>query len=376
MRHLLISDSRHRKDFDIISIIKKVFPFEHFVIGTTIGRTFCRLCYGRCDVVLWRTEGTQEEFDEDLDAILNKYEGDELIYLPMEEFTTDFFIEYIAKRHPMGVTSLLPTLDLYRKFRNKELLNRYCLSYGFAAPMLYKTDELDDAQYPVILKPVIGSGSHGIIRLLNAEDLTDKVKEKLRAEPYVAQELIPNGKDVHGAFFLCKEGQVIGAYTHQRIRTSPEEGGVTVLSKMSYEEELIREGSKLLKSVKWDGLVMLEYLWDERSKKYKLIEANPRMWGSIMLSEYGGAYLLTNYVRLVLGMEPKQPEINTEKYIRWLFPMDLINLMKRKFRMPGFWKMKNTCFINWSYARKDRALWFIFFGIFNKENLSKLYKRA
>lgn len=376
MRHLLISDSQHRKDFDIISIIKDAFPKEHLVIGTTAGQLFCKLCYGSCDVVRWRTEGTQEEFDEDLDAILKKYEGNELVYLPMEEFTTDFFIEYITKHSPKGITSLLPSIDLYRQFRNKESLNRYCLANGFSAPMLYETDGLDGAQYPVILKPVIGSGSHGIMRLMKAVDLTDEVKEKLKAERYVAQELIPNGKDVHGAFFLCKEGKVIGAYTHQRIRTSPEEGGVTVLSKMCYEEELINEGAKLLEAVKWDGLVMLEYLWDERTKKYKVIEANPRMWGSIMLSEYGGAYLLTNYVRLVLGMEPKQPEVNTERYIRWLFPMDLMNLLKRKFRMSGFWNMKNTCFINWSYARKDRALWFIFFSIFNKENLSKLFKRA
>lgn len=376
MKHLLISDSQHRKDFDIISIIKGAFPDLHLVVGTTTGKMFCRLCYGTCDVVRLRTESTQTEFDEDLNVILKKYEDDELIYLPMEEFTTDFFIEYMETHHPKNVTSLLPDIELYRKFRNKESLNRYCLSNGFSAPMLYEMNELEGAQYPLILKPVIGSGSHGIMRVMTAEDMTEDVKSQLQKERYVAQELIPNGKDVHGAFFLCKEGKVIGAYTHQRIRTAPEEGGVTVLSKMSYEDQLIKQGAELLASVKWNGLVMLEYLWDERNKTYKVIEANPRMWGSIMLSEYGGAYLLTNYVRLVLGIEPKQPEIETERYIRWLFPMDLMNLVKRRFRMPGFWNMKNTCFINWSYARKDRAMWFIFFSIFNKENLSKLFKRA
>lgn len=376
MRYLLISDSQHRKDFDIISIIKHAFPKLPLVIGTTTGKMFCRLCYGSCDVVQLRTEGAQADFEEDLSAILKIYENDELIYLPMEEFTTDFFIEYMETHNPKNVTSLLPDIELYRKFRNKESLNRYCLSKGFSAPMLYEINELEAAQYPLILKPVIGSGSHGIMRVMTAEDLTEEVKSQLKKERYVAQELIPNGKDVHGAFFLCKEGKVIGAYTHQRIRTAPEEGGVTVLSKMCYEKQLIKQGAELLESVKWNGLVMLEYLWDGRTNTYKVIEANPRMWGSIMLSEYGGAYLLTNYVRLVLGIEPKRPEVKTERYIRWMFPMDLINLVKRKFRMRGFWNMKDTCFINWSYARKDRALWFIFFSIFNKENLSKLFKRA
>lgn len=66
-----------------------------------------------------------------------------------------------------------------------------------------------------------------------------------------------------GAFFLCDKGKVISAYSHKRIRTMPEEGGVTVLSQMDYNDVLIAQGKKLLEEVGWSGLIMLEYLYDE-----------------------------------------------------------------------------------------------------------------
>ena len=378
MKHILITDVQYRKAFDIVSILKREFAEEHFVLGTTRGGVFCHLCYGSCDVVQLRTEEDKELFVEDFGRLLEQYRGEELIYVPVEENTTDLVVDYLEAHGddvPCRLTYLLPGAELYKQFRNKEMLNRYCLKMGFPAPRLYEIEELERAEYPVILKPTIGSGSHGIMRLMSSEELTPEVKAQLMKERYVAQELIPNGKDVKGAFFLCKEGKVVGAYTHQRLRTSPEEGGVTVLSRMQYEERLIRQGAELLESVKWDGLVMLEYLWDERTRTYKVIEANPRLWGSIMLSEYGGAYLLTNYVRLCLGMPVKEPEIDTERYIRWLFPMDLVNLLKKRFRMPGFWNFRNQCLINWTYARKERAMCFVFFSVFNWDNVKKLLAR-
>ena len=168
---------------------------------------------------------------------------------------------------------------------------------------------------------------------------------------------------------------MIGAYTHKRIRTSPEEGGVTVLSSLNENPQLIEQGKKLLEFAGWEGLIMLEYIYDERSGEYKLIEANPRSWGSIMLSEYCGANLLSNYIRVCLGKEIVAPEMKKEAYIRWLFPMDLLNWVKKKGKMKGFWNFKNTCFINWTYARKDSALFFILASVFNLHNLKSLFGR-
>jgi hypothetical protein len=56
MIHILLTDVQYRKEFDNVSIIKKLFPKEHLILGTTKGKLFCRLAYGRCSVEKLRTE--------------------------------------------------------------------------------------------------------------------------------------------------------------------------------------------------------------------------------------------------------------------------------------------------------------------------------
>ena len=369
MNHILLTDVQYRKEFDNISIIKRLFPKEHLILGTTRSGLFCKLCYGSCDVVQLRTEDGKDAFFQDFKALLDKYSRDQIVYFPGEEQTTDYMVDFIEQNGMGNIISLLPSYSLYKMFRNKRTLN------GFPAPREYKVEDLPNVDYPVLLKPEIGSGSHGQYRLYKEDDYSDEIKDALVKEPYLIQELLPNGKDVQGGFFLCHDGNIIGAYTHKRIRTSPEEGGVTVLSSLNENPRLIEQGKKLLKYAGWEGLIMLEYIYDDRSGEYKLIEANPRSWGSIMLSEYCGANLLSNYIRICLGQEVVCPEMKKDAYIRWLFPMDLLNWVKKKGKIKGFWNFKNTCFINWTYARKDRALFFILASVFNLHNLKSLFGR-
>ena len=375
MIHILLTDVQYRKEFDNISIIKKLFPKEHLILGTTKGKLFCRLAYGRCAVENLRTENGKGAFFEDFKALLQKFMQDKIVYFPGEEQTTDYVVDYIDKYGQGNIVSLLPSYTMYQLFRNKRTLNHYCIENGFPAPKEYQVEDLPNVKYPVLLKPEIGSGSHGQYRLYKKEDYTDEVKEALAQQPYLIQELLPNGKDVQGGFFLCHEGKVIGAYTHKRIRTSPEEGGVTVLSCLNDNPQLIEHGKALLEHAGWEGLIMLEYIYDERSGEYKLIEANPRSWGSIMLSEYSGAKLLSNYIRICLGQKSEEPDMKKEAYIRWFFPMDLLNWIKKKGKIKNFWNFKNTCVINWTYARKDRALLFTLMSIFNMHNLKNLFGR-
>lgn len=374
MVRLLITDIQYRKTFDVINILKHTFPTIDCILGISehFGAWKARLCYGMGSLETIRTS-KYDTFEADLNRVSEKYNADTLIYIPVEEITTDYFIDFIAKNGKKNFKYLLPDADLYKKFRNKNLLNEFCLEHSFPAPQKYNSSKLALLEsYPIILKPSIGSGSHGIVRLLDNGELSEHLKHEVEEGRYVAQELIPDGKNVHGVFLLYENGKRLGAYTHRRLRTSPEEGGVTVLSEMTCEKALIEQASNVLDYVGWNGLVMLEYLWDEKSKTYKLIEANPRLWGSIMLAEYGGAYLLTNYVRICIGERILQCKPNEGVKIRWFFPMDLLFLIKKKGFVKGFWNFSNTCFINWTYAGKLRAFSYLILSVFSKENICKL----
>ena len=119
---------------------------------------------------------------------------------------------------------------------------------------------------------------------------------------------------------------------------------------------------------------MLEFLYDVRCRQYKIIEANPRIWGSIMLSEYCGSQMLENYVRLCCSLPLFGSTINTNVKIRWFFPVDLLNYIRSGFRINDFWYFHNTCFINWSYAAWHRAMWFNLSSIFKLKNIQRFFR--
>lgn len=380
MYSILVSDAETRKAFDIISILKSAFPNVRIICGNTDGsramlRHLKRIF--KSNVENLRTNDAALCL-KDFESISEKYVDRELVFVPTEEKTIALMYEFVRTFGQRNYVFILPDEKVYHQFRNKKGLNDFCSENNLNAPAHYSVEDIEGLkpeQYPLLLKPCIGSGSEGQFRLYQASDFTDEVRDIITEKPYLVQELIPNGHDVQGAFYLYFDGKLVEAYSHQRLRTSPPTGGVTVLSKLDINKTLISEGEKILDKAGWNGLVMLEFLYDERTGIYKIIEANPRIWGSIMLSEYSGRNLLTNYVRLCM----QQPLITNyrvgDTYIRWLFPVDLLNYVKKLGRIKDFWNMKDTCFINWTYANKWSAIQFNLANLFSIKNIKRFLRK-
>ena len=182
---------------------------------------------------------------------------------------------------------------------------------------------------------------------------------------------------MEAALFLCKEGEIVSYYSHKRIRTSPKKGGVTVFSKCTVNEDILGIGKSVLKKLNWSGFAMIEFMYDSETKSYKIIELNPRIWGSIMLSEYCGANFIQSYIDLCLGKVVSAPLINENTYIRWPFPYDLIDYIRGGFKLDFFWKLNrhNTCFINFSYSTKLRSIIFLITQVFSFKNLKKIINK-
>jgi predicted ATP-grasp superfamily ATP-dependent carboligase len=326
---------------------------------------------------LLRTQNLND-FIADLNYISNKYKNYTIIYIPVEEQPTKYFMRFVNSYGDLNFKYLLPDEICFDLIRDKYALNNYCLVNNIKAPKLFETSKikfLNENDFPIILKPKLGAGSKGIIRVFSRTELTNEIVKIINQKDYVIQELIPNGRDVKGAFFLVKEGKVITCYSHERIRTSPSIGGVTVLSKISNNEEILQIGCRLLELVNWNGLVMLEFLYDKNNHCYKIIEANPRLWGSILLSEFSGANLLTNYVNICLKKNINFSNISSDVRIRWFFPVDILNYLKSLGRIKSFWKFKNTCFINYTYAPLTSSFIFNLFAIFSIKNFMRLFGR-
>jgi len=353
---VLITDVHLRKAFDIFNIIRRHKEYN-IVLAAPFATVLLSLLYNR-KVYKLRTE-SDHTFTEDL-LLIAKRTGN-ITYLPVEEKTTLRFYAFLKGTDHHTFSYLLPSIDQFQLAANKLKLNVFCLENNIPAPAIFSFSEARalDPIIPLVIKPKHGSGSKGIVYIATKEELKDVVIDN---EPeYIIQEKIGHDNKVEGAFVLCKDGEVIDFYSHLRLRTYPVKGGVTVYSVTQNNISLLEVARPLARKLKWNGVMMVEYIFDVKTGTYKIIEINPRLWGSFLLGEFPGFALLNNYIRLTNGLPVKEAFNSKEKkFIRWMFPYDLMNYIKTGGKVKNFWSFnKQTCYIGFTYANLLAAICFI-----------------
>lgn len=365
---ILITDPLLRKTFDIVNILKINYTIEDFIFVNDISLLKIRYLYKSNNVFLLR----QNSFIKDLNYIANQFIEESIVYIPIEEITTISFYKYLNNFKNNNFKYFLPPFSIFELSRNKDVLNVFCEKNNISCPKYYSEEQIKKGAFkaPIILKPKIGSGSNGIRFIHNKNKLN---VNEVNFKNYFIQELLDNPKEIEAGFFLCKKGEVISYYSHRRIRTYPEKGGVSVFSQLKLNKEIKKTGAQIIKKLNWTGLIMIEFLKCKETEDYKLIEINPRIWGSIMLSEFSNANFLSSYINLCLEKPIDSMYEIEDKYIRWIFPYDLIHFLKNPQNPFTFFKInKDTCYINFTYTNLLNSLKFIFLTYFS---LKKIFIR-
>jgi hypothetical protein len=372
---ILISDVENRKSFDIVNMMLLHYDRKDIIPASNDNSMLLRKIYP--DLLTLRSL-QYDEFEQDLKHLINSQPEDEkIVYLAVEEKTTIFFYEFIKKnsKEVSRLIYLLPPEKSFNISKDKYQLNIFCSKNGIPVPEIIQYASLDEFVkrfVPLIYKPKHGSGSKGIQFVRTPDDL----KNIERREDFFLQRFVGNGVNVDGGFYLMDKGELISFYSHKRIRTYPPEGGVSVYSQSIENNRIAAIGTKLLNQLNWSGWAMIEFIYDEKSDDYVVIEINPRAWGSILLSEFNNAAFLQKYIALGLG-EPVMPSvINYDTFIRWMFPWDILLFLKKKGKIKNFWKLdrNRTCYIGFTYAGRFRSLLFILYSVFSIKHLKKILK--
>jgi predicted ATP-grasp superfamily ATP-dependent carboligase len=149
------------------------------------------------------------------------------------------------------------------------------------------------------------------------ERVFERVTE--RHGPAVVQEYVPNGGE-RGVYAMYDYGSDCRAATVQkRLRSCPPEGGPSCFRKTVSDPELLDLADRLLSSIGWRGPAMVEFRIDPRDGEPKLMEINPRLWGSLALSVAAGVDF--PYLLYQLGAEGRcddVPGYETGVYARHL----------------------------------------------------------
>jgi hypothetical protein len=368
---ILITDILLRKSFDIHNIIrarhKDWTPVLLLGSPSLWARLKSRLFYG--GPIFTLRKSSYEDFEADLLSVLKRLENSEVVYLPVEEDTTLLFYRFLSRHNIPNLRFSLPPLRSFQIARDKKRLAVFCRKEGIPVPEEFSTDRLEELASnfrPVVIKPKTGSGAGGIRYIEKREQL--RHLDPIDLENFIVQEKIGDMNEIEGGFFLFDRGRLLAYYSHRRIRTYPPRGGVSVYSKIARDPGLKGIGAALLEKLDWSGLAMVEFMFDRRTGEHKVIEVNPRLWGSIILSEFSGAAFLEQYVNSCLGAAPSfNRTVRTDVFIRWFFPFDLFNYCLSFTRIKNFWRLnpENICYINWTYAPKGRGIIYMLFLNFN-----------
>jgi predicted ATP-grasp superfamily ATP-dependent carboligase len=157
--------------------------------------------------------------------------------------------------------------------------------------------------------------------------LTDEFRQKLgSSQDIIIQEYI---QGVGCAYFaLVDDGKIIMEFGHIRVRENPPSGGASTSCDRYYNEKLFAYGRTLLQHTNYNGLVMVECKYNAAKDDFWLIEVNPKLWGSLLLSIVSGVDFPLAYVKHLQGQAISATAFSPQT-IQFLVP-DLRRALKFK----------------------------------------------
>ena len=177
-----------------------------------------------------------------------------------------------------------------RKWETYRLAKRLDVPTPATARVASPTDErrvMDEFEFPLVIKPPTESAPKYVEYADSSTEFRTAVgayRDRYDDDPLV-QEYLPG--EGCGFFALYLDGTCVGSYSHTRIREYPPSGGISACAESEPTGRLEELGRILLDSLDWNGPVMVEFKRDADDTP-KLIEINPKLWGSLDLGIASG----------------------------------------------------------------------------------------
>lgn len=331
MSKVFVTDAQMRSSLAIIRSLGKrgleVTAGEETRFATGFFSKYCKH-----KVVYPSPTKNRKEFENYLLKVLQKNEYD--VIFPSAQACLEPIV-FNEKEISKYVKIALPPSNIFIKGYNKEITLKIAMENNIPCPKTYFPRCLDDLysikdklEYPIIIKPRISYGRRGV-RICNSfDELVIKYKEVCSTyEKPLVQEYI-HGEEL-GVYTLFNfDSEPVALTVQRRIRSYPVSGGPSTLRETIKNETskvAIEIAFKLLKAMKWVGVAMVEFKIDSKDKTPKLMEVNPRFWGSLQLSILAGVDFPYLLYKMMMG-EYINPVLDYKEGVkcRWLLPGDIL----------------------------------------------------
>ncbi|MEW6374664.1 MAG: ATP-grasp domain-containing protein [Thermodesulfobacteriota bacterium] len=353
MASVLVTDGHFRKTLAVVRSLGR--KGIHITVGerTSLNTSFfSRYCSRR--IIYPSPRQHPDQFIEFLLREIKKNDIDCLF--PMEEETLVLLAGQQSEISKY-IYLLIPDLEKIEFVRDKRNLIQFAESHGIPTPRTWfvpPTPEPYEVQglshfvekipIPAVIKPRISSGSFGIAYVKKREDLMASYQKVHARYPFpLIQEWIPDGGGTFGLSVLFDEASnVKAAFVHKKLRMYPVQGGPSTLREGVHHPQIMQLGLSLLKALNWIGVGMVEFKIDPRDGVPKLMEVNPRFWGSLQLAIDSGVDFPYLILRMARG-ERVEPVLDypVGRRCRWLLFGDILHFLTNPHRFhlhPSFFR--------------------------------------
>lgn len=194
---------------------------------------------------------------------------------------------------------LFPPREIFELALHKDQTIRIAEASGIPVPRTVVIRGIDDLpkckdlRFPLVLKP-----AHGDIRsalkfralyIHSYQQLQYEVTKVQAVGEYPLIQEYWNGSGI-GVEVLMSHDVPVMLFQHKRLHEYPITGGASVYCEsMPLHSRLAGYSIELLRAMRWDGVAMVEFKFDENTGEAALIEVNGRFWGSLPLALHAGA---------------------------------------------------------------------------------------
>lgn len=243
-----------------------------------------------------------------IDALVERSTGYDVV-LPIG---TNVALKVAAHLDRFQARVPIPPLMTLRRANDKSAALAVARKVGVPIPATYAPEdeeELDDVvarvRKPAVVKlrddagTVLEPGQRYAIGR-SADDLRDAYRRLHALKPFpLIQEKVEGPG--YGVGVLADGGRVLASVAHRRVREYPVTGGPSAVCESVVDPVLTGYAAAVIRELGWTGVAMVEFKKDD---DYRLMEVNPRFWGSLPLATKAGVNFPDRLCRLAMGEEP------------------------------------------------------------------------
>ena len=241
-------------------------------------------------------EVDDEQYISDIIRLCKEYDYDMILPLGNAAY---YAVVHYANALTRHTRFMVPSPEIFSIAHNKAKTAAFCQEVGVGVPKTFSDFRQDDLgaiskelRYPIVIKARSGTGVEKGLRYANSRDELFRRYDEIAsfesstgASNYrspIIQEFVPGF--IHDACTLTHHGEVVNILTQVRWMMYPIYGGAGAINITTHNFEVANLARRLLEALQWHGPAQIEFKYDPRDQEYKLIEINPKLWGTLDLS--------------------------------------------------------------------------------------------